>query len=248
MSTTETMSANEKIFLSAEWRDLLLLNYVVDPRLLVGHIPAGTVVDSFEGKTYVSVVGFRFCNTKIFGSLPIPFHQNFDEINLRFYVRPKNKDPERRGVVFIAEIVPRWAVAATARLIYGENYRSFSMKHSLVSQNSRLLLEYGWKMRKQWCSLQATADGASDFPEKGSVEEFITEHYWGYSSTRSGGCIEYHVQHPQWKVRQCISSKFEGDASAMYGEELAKILIQAPDSAFVADGSPIIVYQGKKIM
>jgi uncharacterized protein len=150
-------------------------------------------------------------------------------------------------VVFIAEIVPNWAVVATARLIYGENYCRFSMKHSIVSQNSRQLLEYRWKMQNQWCSLQATADGTCDFPKKGSVEEFITEHGWGYSSTRSGGCIEYHVHHPQWRVQQCIFSKFEGDTRAIYGEELARILMQPPDSAFVADGSPIIVYGGQKI-
>src|ERR1700676_1527706 len=160
------MVAREKIFLTAEWRDLLLLNYVIDPRLLSSHIPAGTVLDTFEGKTYVSVVGFRFCNTKICGALAIPFHQNFDEINLRFYVRPKNKNPERRGVVFIAEIVPKWAVAATARLIYGENYRSFSMKHSLVSQSSQQLLEYRWKMKKQWSSLQAQPVGPPVFRKK----------------------------------------------------------------------------------
>jgi uncharacterized protein YqjF (DUF2071 family) len=242
------MTAQEKIFLSAEWRDLLLLNYVVDPRVLNAHIPPGTVLDSFEGKTYVSVVGFCFCNTKLKDSLPIPFHRNFDEINLRFYVRPKNENMERRGVVFIAEIVPRWAVAVTARFIYGENYHSFPMKHSIVSQNSQQFLDYRWKMQNQWCSLQATADGALEFPQKGSVEEFITEHYWGYSGTRSGGCIEYHVQHPQWRVRQCVFSKFEGDAGAIYGKDLAQVLTGIPDSAFFAEGSPIIVYRGKKII
>jgi uncharacterized protein YqjF (DUF2071 family) len=148
--------------------------------------------------------------------MPIPFHRNFEEINLRFYVRPKNKTRERRGVVFIAEIVPRWAVAAAARLIYGENYHSFPMKHSIVGQNSQWSLEYSWKMKNKWCSLQANVDGALEFPQKGSAEEFITEHYWGCSSTRNGGCIEYQVQHPQWRVRQCVFSKLEGDTRAIY--------------------------------
>ena len=123
------MSSTETVFLTAEWRDLVMLNYEVDPRVLDKYVPCGTVLDSFLGKTYVSLVGFRFCRTKLFGSLAVPLHSDFDEVNLRFYVRRKEGDENRRGVVFIAEIVPKQAVAMVARLIYGENYVCLPMKH-----------------------------------------------------------------------------------------------------------------------
>src|SRR5271168_4482631 len=140
------MSQTTKVFLSAEWRDLVMLNYEVDRRLLEKHVPYGTALDSFEGKTYVSLVGFRFCRTKLFGSLAIPFHADFDEVNLRFYVRRQEGKETRRGVVFIAEIVPKRAVATLARLIYGENYVCLPMKHHLGSDGSTKNVAYQWQI------------------------------------------------------------------------------------------------------
>src|SRR6186997_297859 len=94
-------------FLSAEWRDLLILTFRVEPDVLAPYIPAGTSLDPFEGETLVSLVGFRFLDTRVRG-VPIPGHRNFDEINLRFYVkRPMPDGTVRRGVTFIREIVPR---------------------------------------------------------------------------------------------------------------------------------------------
>src|SRR5215472_1066575 len=138
------MSQEEQVFLSADWRDLVMLNYEVDPNLLKKHVPAGTVLDSFEGKTFLSLVGFRFCNTKLFASLRIPFHADFDEVNLRFYVRRRNQSEDRRGVAFIAEIVPKQAIATIARLVYGENYVCLPMRHRIVSDDSRRTAEYQW--------------------------------------------------------------------------------------------------------
>jgi uncharacterized protein YqjF (DUF2071 family) len=73
-------------FLTAEWNNLLLLNYAVDPCLLERFVPAGTELDVFEGRNYLSLVGFEFNRSRIFG-FAVPFHQAFEEVNLRFYVR-----------------------------------------------------------------------------------------------------------------------------------------------------------------
>src|SRR5712692_10177652 len=136
------MSQTEQVFLSAEWRDLVMLNYQVDPHLLAKYVPSGTVLDSFRGKTYVSLVGFRFCRTKLFGSLAVPFHSDFEEVNLRFYVRRREGNENRRGVVFIAEIVPKRMVAATARLAYGENYIRLPMRHNVCTKESKKTVTY----------------------------------------------------------------------------------------------------------
>jgi uncharacterized protein len=109
------MPESKKIFLTAKWRDLVMLNYEVDPSLLQRHVPAGTELDSFEGKTYVSLVGFYFSGTRLWGKIAVPMHTEFEEANLRFYVRQRAEGEERRGVCFIAEIVPRRAIAWTAR-------------------------------------------------------------------------------------------------------------------------------------
>jgi uncharacterized protein YqjF (DUF2071 family) len=224
-----------------------MLNYEVDPGLLKRYIPAGTTLDSFQGRTYVSLVGFRFCHTRLLGFLPVPFHANFDEVNLRFYVRRKEGGEDRRGVVFIAEIVPRRAIATTARLIYGENYRYCPMRHRIETEGSSRKAEYQWQIGEQWCRLSAQTVGLPTYPQEGSLEQFITEHYWGYSAQPARGSLEYHVSHVPWQVWAASEAGFEGEASTLYGNELSTVLQRRPDCAFVADGSPVIVFNGKTI-
>ncbi len=224
-----------------------MLYYEVDPKLLNDHIPPGTAPDSFEGKTYVSLVGFQFLHTKLYGSLQIPFHANFDEVNLRFYVRRKEGNEQRRGVVFIAEIVPKHAVAQIARLAYGENYVCLPMRHHINTNASAKSAEYERKLNGAWCKVHADATGAHAPAESGNLEQFITEHYWGYSARRKGASLEYHVAHAPWNVWTSTTAGFEGDASSLYGSELGKIIQRRPDSAFIADGSPVTVFAGKKI-
>jgi uncharacterized protein YqjF (DUF2071 family) len=237
----------EKIFLSAEWRDLLMLNYEADPDHLQKYVPAGTELDSFGGKTYLSLVGFRFCRTKLLGTIPVPFHTEFEEINLRFYVRHRESGEIRRGVVFIAEIVPKRAIAYTARWLYGENYLRRPMAHRVIAEESRMDAKYSWKSGNEWCKLQARASGTPSLPAEGSLEQFITEHYWGYSRQPDGGTVEYHVSHISWRVWTATHAKFSGDIRDLYGDELSELLTKPPASAFIADGSPVKVSQGSKL-
>src|SRR5271168_453876 len=150
----------KRVFLSAEWRDLVMVNYEVEPGLLNLYVPPGTSLDSFQGKTYLSLVGFRFRRTKLLGRLPIPFHTNFDEVNLRFYVRRRDGSEERRGVVFISEVVPRRAIATTARLLYGENYTCLPMRHRVERGESGKTFAYQWKIDEKWCGLSARTVGS----------------------------------------------------------------------------------------
>lgn len=239
--------SGERIFLSAEWRDLVMLNYEVDPGLVARYVPHGTELHAFEGRVYVSLVGFRFLRTKLFGFVPLPFHTNFDEVNLRFYVKRREGDEERRGVVFIREVVPRFAVAHLARLVYGENYVSHPMRHSVRANGAGIAAQYQWQLGRQWCALRAEASGAPVYAAEGSVEQFIAEHYWGYSAQRDGGCVEYHVAHVPWRVWKSATAAFEGDAESLYGAELGRVLRRAPDSVFIADGSPVVVFTGRRV-
>ncbi len=243
------MSQSRRVFLSAEWQNLVMLNYEVDPTLLSRYIPPGTALDSFKGRTYVSLVGFQFCHTRLLGRFPVPFHVNFEEVNLRFYVRRQEGRDDRRGVVFIAEAVPRRAIAVTARLMYGENYTRLPMRHRIDAERSNKTVEYQWQVGNRWCRLSAQTIGLPVHPQEGSLEQFITEHYWGYSTQRTGrgGCIEYHVSHPSWQVWATMRAEFQGDSGLLYGRELATVIQRRPDCAFVADGSPVIVFKGNRV-
>src|SRR5689334_5811636 len=72
----------ERPLLTAEWRHLAVLQYVVDPAVLLPLVPLGTELDSWEGRTLVSMVGFRFLRVRVLGA-SILFHTDFDEVNLR---------------------------------------------------------------------------------------------------------------------------------------------------------------------
>jgi len=231
-------------FLTAEWKNLVMLNYAVDPALLERFVPAGTELDSFEGSTYVSLVGFEFNRSRIFG-FPVPFHQAFEEINLRFYVRRSSK----RGVVFIRELVPKYAVAAIARFAFNENYSCVPMSHRIEShaESDVVKAEYAWGSGPERCVMQIETEGPSFLPADGSASQFITEHYWGYAAQPGGGCLEYEVQHAQWRIRNAKRAEFSGSLTALYGAEMAQALTRTPDSAFLAEGSPVTVFKGTRI-
>lgn len=233
-------------FLTAEWRYLAMLNYEIDPTILRPFVPAGTELDAWNGRYFVSMVGFLFLNTRVLG-VPIPFHRNFEEVNLRFYVRRKGPEGWRRGVVFVKELVPRWAIATVARVVYNENYVALPMSHQIDSQGDRLTVQYQWRFQREPHQIHVVTQGEAAFVEPGSEEEFITEHYWGYAAQRDGGTVEYQVEHPSWRVWQVASSRFDCDVVALYGESFVEALSGSPSSAFVADGSPIVVRQGAQL-
>lgn len=238
-------------FLTAEWRHLVMLNYEVDPSILLSRVPNGTELDTFNNKTFVSVVGFMFLNTKVLG-IPIPFHINFEEVNLRFYVRRKDGDVWKRSVVFVKEIVPRWAIATVARVVYNEKYASMRMRHKLEIEIGILkpdsTIEYCWLYKNRWNTLSAKITGEAQPSTEGSEEEFITEHYWGYSAQSDGGTIEYEVGHPRWSVWQVSEAKLDCDVENVYGKEFVETLTGKPSSAFVANGSEIFVRKGRRLV
>jgi uncharacterized protein YqjF (DUF2071 family) len=238
-------------FLTAEWRYLAMLNYEIDPALLLQRAPNGTELDSWEGKTFVSMVGFLFLNTRVLG-YAIPFYRDFEEVNFRFYVRRKGPEGWRRGVVFMKEIVPKRAIAAVARIVYNENYIALPMRHEIVPPTTNFFenngkIEYAWRFNDQWNCLWVKPSGESKALVVGSQEEFITEHYWGYAAQRDGGCVEYQVEHPSWRVWQVTGSSLQCDIAALYGEEFVSSLKGRPSSAFLAEGSPVIVKKGTRL-
>lgn len=229
-------------FLTAEWKDLVMINYEVDPAILHPYVPAGTELDCWQDKVLVSMVGFMFLNTKLLG-IPIPFHRNFEEVNLRFYVRRIGAEGWQRGVVFIKEIVPKIAIATVARGCYNENYEALAMRH----QVNPVSVRYSWRRNNEWSEMQAQIRGEPHSWQPDSEEEFITEHYWGYAKQLDGGTIEYRVEHPPWQVWRATEATFKGDITEIYGAQFEPYLKAAPTSAFVAVGSPVTVYQGIRL-
>lgn len=234
------------VFLRAEWRHLVMANYAVDPAVLQPLAPRGTELDAWKGTHYASLVAFRFLNTRVKG-LAIPFHRDFEEINLRFYVRRRAADGWRRAVAFVKEIVPRPAIAFVARALYNEPYATHPTRHRLEVARDAVAVRYAWKVHGRWNALGAAGDGPPRPMAEGSEEQFIAEHYWGYTAQRDGGTVEYEVAHPPWNVWAARDVEVDVDAEALYGPAFARILAAPPVSAFIAEGSPVTVSSGARV-
>ena len=232
----------EGVFLTADWRNLALVNYECDPEVLAPYVSAGTEIDLWEGRCYVSVVGLRFLKTKLLG-LPIPFHRDFPEVNLRFYVRREVDGQLRRGVVFIKELVPLRAVTWVARTVYNENYVTLPMRHEITSDSYL----YEWQTNSTWNRLSVKTNGDWGVPDLDSEASFVAEHYWGYATQRDGSALEYKVEHPRWRIAQADEVEYECDVAALYGEEFVETLSRDPVSAFMAEGSWVVVRRGVRV-
>jgi uncharacterized protein YqjF (DUF2071 family) len=236
-----------KVFLAAEWRNLLMVNYAVEPEILKPYTPCHTELDEFNGSYYVSLVGFLFKDTRVRG-LSFPFHTTFEEVNLRFYVRYKEENKWKRGVVFMKEIVPRRLITFVANTFYKENYATYKMKHLRMEAENELSIEYQWKMNTQWNYLKAIAAKESLDIKENSEEEFITEHYWGYTQVNDSCTGVYEVQHPKWKVHTVKWYDVKCDMEKLYGKNFASALNQTPQSVFLAEGSRVRVMKGSRIV
>ena len=233
-------------FLNAEWRKLAIANYVIDTEVLKKYVPAGTEIDLWKDKCYVSLIGFMFLNTKLLG-VKIPFHTNFEEVNLRFYVKRLENNTWKRGVVFIKEIVPKPALTFIANTIYKEHYETLPMKHSWEENNLNRTVSYLWKKNKIWHSFTVKATLNSSEIKSYSETEFITEHYWGYAKVTDSKTNEYEVTHPKWKQYLVTHSEINVDFGAVYGTDFEFINRLKPNSVMLIEGSEITVENKTKI-
>jgi uncharacterized protein YqjF (DUF2071 family) len=234
-------------FLKAKWNNLLMLNYEVDPDILNSYLPPFTVLDFWQGKALVSMVGFLFRETRVLG-VKWPLHVNFEEVNLRFYVKHFDGTEWKRGAVFLSEIVPKPGIVLIANNLYKEHYSAMPMRHSInpLTEDSTQYL-YEWKLDGKWNRLGGTINNQLAVMNARSQEEFILEHYWGYNKIGNKVTMEYQVEHISWNAGLVTDTIFDADIVKLYGKEFEPYLSVKPYSAFFADGSDVIVRGGRRI-
>lgn len=235
-----------KRFLTAEWKNLIMANYIVDPDLLKEFVPAKTELDLFKQNAYISLVGFMFLNTRVKG-FKVPWHSNFEEVNLRFYVRYKDNGEWKRGVSFISEIVPKPAISFIANTLYHEKYRCLPMNNKLEIKDNWQYLTYSWRYEDDENRISAVTETNSIPIVSGSQEEFIAEHYWGYSKYNNATTYEYKVAHPRWNVFPVKEYSIKCEFGKLYGAKFNFLKHNNPHSIFVAEGSPVEVYDKRKL-
>jgi hypothetical protein len=236
----------KKAFLKAEWKNLVMANYAVDASVLAPFLPKFTELDTFENKYYVSLVGFMFEKVKVKG-FSIPFHTYFPEVNLRFYVKHSSGSETKRGVVFVSEIVPKSAIAWVANTFYKEKYAAAKMKYSIEAGKENIALSYGWKWKHAWNNIDVNVLNKPAAMQPGSMEEFIFEHYFGYSGASKSITNEYEVSHRSWNVYPVIDYHVNCDFAKVYGKDFAHLNEQEPVSVYVSEGSPVAIGQKRKL-
>jgi hypothetical protein len=236
-------------FLTAEWRKLIMVQWAVKPKRLMPYLPRGLEFDLYEGRYYVSLVAFLFDRVRLKG-LPIPFHTRFEEINLRFYVKRREPDGTiKRGVVFIREFVPLAAIACVARHFYEEPYKAIPTRHHIQSRPGNLFVEYSWNLGGRLHSIAVNANPNPIDIAPGSEEEFITEHYWGYTKRSNGSTSVYEVQHPRWQTYKLHREKYRiaVDMGILYGSQFDFLTDTPVSSVLLAEGSAVSVLSGFRL-
>jgi len=226
-----------RTLVTAEWRDLVLFTFEAPRALFEPLLPRGVELDDWRGRIFLSLIGFRFLGSRLLG-VPIPFHGNFPEVNLRFYVRRQTPEGLRRGVVFLREMVPQQAVAVFARRLYGENYVRVPMAQMVEPGRSA---KYSWQTtgKQHWIWARTVSPPAVPAPD--ALETFILDHHWGYTRTPDGGCLEYQVERPPWRVYPIESFEMCVDGELPFAHPAA------PDSVIFAEGSEVAVSFGRRI-
>lgn len=227
------------VFLSARWSHLAMLSWPVDPALLRPLVPAGTELDLRDGAAWASVVGFRFRDTRLRG-WPVPFHRDFDEVNLRFYLRRRAPGGWERGVGFVRELVPRRAIAWVARACYNEPYRALPMASAIAVGADGSTIAYRWRLER-WHGFRVATAGPPAPADPAGRDGWIAEHYWGWTRQRDGGTVAYRVEHPPWRLQPARLLALDADLGATYGAAWGAALAGPPPSLFVAEGSAVTV-------
>jgi uncharacterized protein YqjF (DUF2071 family) len=232
--------------LTAQWKNLALINYEIDPKQLEKYLPKGTEIDFYDNKCYVSLVGFLFQETRLLG-VRIPFHVNFEEVNLRFYVKYFENGEWKRGVVFIKEIVPKHTLTLVANTLYKEHYQTLPMKHHIKKSQNTTSYDYQWKLNNKWNRIAIKTKNKSLPIEQNTEAEFICEHYFGYTKYNETTTFEYEVKHPRWEQQEVIDTIIDVDFENVYGKGFKHLETSKPSSVIFAKGSAISVENKRKL-
>lgn len=227
------------VFLTARWCDLILANYAVDPDLLERRLPDGLDLDLFENRAVCSLVGFMFLDTRVKG-IRLPGFVNFPEVNLRFYVREKGTD--RRGVVFVRELVTHGFVAWVARTIYNEPYSKARISEMIEASESERRVGYEFSIGSAHGKLAVVADPETRTPGPESSEHWFKEHRWGYGTARNERTLRYEVDHETWECHRVRGAEIDVDWGGLYGDEWAPMRGREPLGVVLATGSGVKVF------
>lgn len=232
--------------LTCKWKKLAFANYIVPPEVVEKHLPPFTEIDYFNENCFVSLVGFQFKDVEIAG-IKVPFHTDFEEINLRFYVKRFDGENWRKGTVFLSEIADKVALSTLANSLLRENYKTLPTKQEVRKQANEWKAGYFWQFNSTWQYIKVTADATPLPTKKGSETEFIIHRLWGYGKHNEEVTNEYNISHPRWNTYKIKDYSVNVDFAKIFGPEFSILGAATPHSVILAEGSSISVKRMDKI-
>jgi uncharacterized protein len=230
--------------ITCAWRDVLITTWAVDAALLEPYRPAGTTLDMWNGHGLLSIVGMRFLDLQVAG-VAMPFHQDFEQINFRFYVR-RDTEEDRRGVVFLKQIVPSSSMALIATLLYNESFLTTATRYDITRAAQGWTL-YEWMVAGRWNRVSAIRRGEPIMPGSDTIETFIKDRPWAYTRQADGSTVEFEAQHPVWPIYSTHEMLLDCDVVPLIGAPFVPVLSAQPLSTFVATGSDVTLHPGRSI-
>lgn len=232
--------------LTCEWRKLVFINYIIPPEIIERFLPAFTKLDYYNGHCYVSLVGFEFKNVKMVG-VKIPFYSDFEEINLRFYVKRFDGSQWRKGTVFISEIVNRSALGILANTLVRENYQILPTAKDIDEKEKEINVKYSWTFDKQEYHIKVTSDRLASSYAQNSEAEFILDRLYGYGKINEKTTNEYPIAHPSWPLYTVNEYSVQVDFARQFGAEFSLLSSMTPHSVMLSEGSGVEIKGINKI-
>lgn len=225
-----------KPFLTANWIHLINITYAVPPALLLPYLPAGTSLDIIDGYAFVSLVPFDFTDCRL-GRIKIPFHTDFPEINLRFYVNYEG----RRGVVFIKEFVSKFFIGTIANLFYYEHYKIAALTSATSNAGDTITVRHVLKNKRK-NSVKVTAGKKTFIPLKNTPEHFFEERYLGFCTDRQKQTLLFRVEHTPWELYPVKEYSIDFDFVSLLGKKWRFMNTQRPYLVMLIKGSAVKMF------
>lgn len=232
--------------LTCEWRKLAFANYIVPTEVVEKHLPPHTKIDFYNGNCFLSLVGFQFKNVKVAGA-KMPFHTDFEEINLRFYVRRFDGQQWRKGTVFISEIVGKPALSVLANSVFNENYQTLPTRQEVTETTGEIQAGYSLFYDNHWHHLKVHCGTLASPVAENSESEFIIHRLWGYGTHNHQETNEYKILHPAWPTYEVREYSVDVDFAKVFGPEFSMLTSATPHSVILAEGSSVTVEDTNRI-
>lgn len=207
-----------------EWNNVIFLHYQVDLTELKKFVPEELEIDLFEGKPWISVVAFTMEKIRPKNLPSFPPISDFDEINIRTYVKSNNKT----GVYFLSIEGGKNFSCKVAKRVSELPYR--------FSEMNRTDTKYQSKNTQFNDRLEIEFSIGEEQIEKNELDKWLTERYALFQDADKS-INEFEIHHPEWPI-----NKIELQRLDIHYPRFANLILDKPSKIQYSKGVQVIAW------